>query len=70
MNQPDLGRHPILTSLMVIFGILLLAPGFCALVFIFSDGFPPSGDSQLILLWAVCFLISVGGIWLLVKAFR
>ena len=68
-RQRNLGRHPILTVLMVIFGIVLLAPGFCALVFMFAGGFS-GGDSQIILLWAVCLLISAGGIWLLVRAAR
>jgi len=68
-RQRNLGRHPILTVLMVISGIVLLAPGFCALVFMFAGGFP-RGDSEIILLWAVCLLISAGGIWLLVRAAR
>ncbi len=63
-----MGRHPILTVLMVVFGVILLLPGICAVVFIAGGGF--SRDSMLLLLWAVCFLISLGGIWLLVRAFR
>lgn len=68
-GQRNLGRHPILTVLMVIFGIVLLAPGFCALFFMFSFGFPDD-NSGLVLLWAVCLLISAGGVWLLVRAAR
>lgn len=64
-----MGRHPVLTVLMVIFGIVLLAPGLCALVFMVAGGFS-RGDSEFILLWAVCLLISAGGIWLLVRAAR
>jgi hypothetical protein len=64
-----MGRHPALTVLMVISGIVLLLPGFCALVFMTTGGFS-SGDSLLILLWTVCFLIAAGGIWLLISAFR
>jgi hypothetical protein len=62
-------RHIVLTILMVIIGVILLLPGVCALVFIVAGGF--SGvDSSLVLLWVVCLLISAGGIWLIVKAFR
>ena len=67
-RRRNLGRHPILTVLMVIFGIVLLAPGFCALVFMFAGGF--HSDSEIILLWAICLLISTGGVWLLVRAAR
>jgi hypothetical protein len=63
-----MGRHPVLTVLMVIFGIILLLPGICAVVFMAGGG--TGSDSVLILLWAACFLVSLGGIWLLVKAFR
>ncbi len=64
-----MGRHPALTVLMVIFGIVLLLPGVCAVFFMAEFG--ASGtDSWLVLLWAVCFLIAFGGIWLLISAFR
>jgi len=53
---------------MVIFGVILLLPGICAVVFMAGGGI--SNDSMLITLWVVCFLVSLGGIWLLVKAFR
>ena len=64
-----MGRHPVLTILMVIVGIVLLLPGFCALVFMTTGGFS-SGDAMILTLWAVSFLISAGGIWLLISAFR
>ncbi len=64
-----MGRHPVLTVLMVVVGVVLLLPGVCALVFMITGGFS-GGDPLLILLWAVCFLISAGGIWLLISAFR
>jgi len=63
-----MGRHPVLTVLMVIFGIILLLPGVCAVVFMAGGGV--SNDSMLLSLWAACFLVSLGGIWLLVRAFR
>jgi hypothetical protein len=62
-------RHIALTILMVVFGAILLLPGVCSLVFIFAGGFS-DGDSGLILLWIACLLVSAGGIWLIVKAFR
>ena len=63
-----MGRHPVLTVLMVIFGIILVLPGICAVVFMAGGG--TGSDSVLVLLWAACFLVMLGGIWLLVKAFR
>jgi len=62
-----MGRHPALTVLMVIFGLILLLPGLCAVLFMATGG---GNDSALIGLWLLCILVSLGGIWLLVKAFR
>lgn len=64
-----MGRHPALTVLMVIFGIILLLPGVCAVFFMTASG-SFGGDAMILTLWAVCFLISAGGIWLLISAFR
>jgi hypothetical protein len=51
---------------MVIFGIILLLPGVCSLFFMSAMG---SGSADpLGLLWLICFVISAGGIALLVKA--
>ena len=62
-------RHIVLTILMVVIGAVLLLPGVCALVFIVAGGF--SGvESSIIMLWIVSLLISAGGVWLIVKAFR
>jgi hypothetical protein len=62
-------RHIVLTILMVIIGAILLLPGVCALVFIFAGGI--SGvESSIVMLWVVSMLISAGGVWLIVKAFR
>jgi hypothetical protein len=62
-------RHIVLTILMVIIGVILLLPGVCALFFIFAGGF--SGvESWIVMLWIASLLISAGGVWLIVKAFR
>jgi len=63
-------RHPLLTFLMVLVGVILLLPGVCAAIFM-SDGLPPNpGASPLVGLWAFCFLISAGGVFLLYRTFR
>jgi hypothetical protein len=62
-------RRPIvLTILMVVIGVILLLPGVCALFFMAAGGF--GTDASLVTLWVVCLLVSAGGIWLIVKAFR
>ena len=61
-------RNPALAVLMVLIGIILLLPGVCAAFFAF--GMKGGGDSGLAGLWMICFLISAGGIALIVKAFR
>jgi hypothetical protein len=53
---------------MVLCGLVLLLPGLCALLFA-STGYA-TREISLLLLWLVCFAISVGGIVLIVKAFR
>ena len=63
-------RNPILTILMVIGGVILLLPGVCAIFFITMMGGPGGWDSTLVSLWFVCFLVSAGGVLLIVKAFR
>jgi lipopolysaccharide export LptBFGC system permease protein LptF len=69
MDQPDSRRAPVLTVLMVIFGILLLLPGVCAIFFMVGMGGSGS-DSAITLLWIICLLIAAGGVWLIVRAFR
>ena len=64
-----MGRHPIVTILMAIGGLVLLLPGVCAIVFMSMGGLG-RGDSTLVSLWFVCFLVSAGGVVLIVKAFR
>jgi hypothetical protein len=64
-----MGRHPLLTMLMVVLGIILLFPGVCAVFFIvvMSSSGP---DSSLVLLWIVCLLVTFGGIMLIRYAVR
>jgi hypothetical protein len=61
-----MARHPFLTILMVLGGLILLLPGVCAIVFMTMGGLG-TGDSALVSLW---FLVSAGGVVLIVKAFR
>ena len=63
-------RHPVLTILMVIVGIILLLPGVCAAGFIITGGPLNSSMLSFLGLWAICFLISAGGVFLLYRAFR
>jgi len=58
-------RHPLLTVLMVIIGIILLLPGVCALIFL---GLAGGGGGDLWGLWMVCFVIAFGGVALLIAA--
>ena len=63
-------RHPMLTVLMVVVGVILLLPGVCAAAFM-SDGLPRGPDALTFYgLWALCFLVSGGGAFLLYRAFR
>jgi lipopolysaccharide export LptBFGC system permease protein LptF len=68
MDQTDPRRPVVVTVIMVIFGIILLLPGICSIVFMAGTGV--SSADPVIGLWVICFLISLGGVWLLVKAFR
>jgi hypothetical protein len=61
-------RHPVLTALMIIAGIIALLPGVCALFFMAA--MPGGGNGVIALLWLLCLAISAGGIVLLVLAFR
>ena len=62
-------RHPILSILMAVAGVILLLPGVCAAGFIVLGGVR-SPDPSIISLWLACFLIAAGGGWLLYKAFQ
>jgi hypothetical protein len=63
-------RHPVLTILMALAGIILLLPGVCAAGFIIAGGLPAHNVSSLYSLWAICFLIAAGGALLLYKTFH
>jgi hypothetical protein len=66
-----MSRHPLLTALMAIVGIILLLPGVCAAGFMVAGGLASGPDALTWLgLWAFCFLISAGGVFLLYRAFR
>jgi hypothetical protein len=69
-----MNRHPLFTILMAIGGIILLLPGFCALVSLVPMVATFGGRTQDLvgfgMLWAICLLISFGGIMLLRKAFK
>jgi hypothetical protein len=48
-------RHPLLTLLMAIVGIILVLPGVCAFGFMVAGGFPRGPEMGSILgLWAIC----------------
>lgn len=60
-------------ALAVIFGVILLLPGACSILFMI--GFLPqmfthgvSGAAPLILLWLVCFAVSYGGLMMIRSA--
>jgi hypothetical protein len=72
-NQPGdnrMGRHPILTALMVIFGFILLLPGACAIFFMVAEAGSSGTDSALVGLWIICLLIAFGGVMLIRQALR
>jgi hypothetical protein len=63
-----MGRHPLLTILMVVSGIILLLPGVCAVVFIVGMG--TSGADSMFVLLSACLLIAFGGVMLIRQALR
>ena len=65
-EPPRQRRHPIVSIIMVICGLVLLLPGVCAIAFSGAVAEAP----VLVLLWLICIGISVGGLFLIVKAFR
>src|SRR5262249_7297076 len=77
MSNPDrrgqrAPRHPLLAIVMAIIGVILLLPGACA-VFFASNMLRDLAGPDLAWvgpLWAICLLISLGGLWLIRKAFR
>lgn len=73
MEGSRMRRHPLLTILMVIIGVVLLLPGLCSIWGVVAiTGIDPRGaqDPRMIALWVVCFAISIAGILLLHRALR
>jgi hypothetical protein len=64
-----MNRHPILTILMAVAGVILLLPGVCAAGFMVLGGLR-NPDPSIIGLWLVCFMIAAGGALLLYLAFH
>jgi hypothetical protein len=80
-TPPRQPRSAIATALLLIAGLLLLAPGVCSVIVIpqyfhmrslYPDGIPPQAymGSDIWVLWVISFIISAGGVALMVRAFR
>ena len=70
-TPPRQPRSAVLTALLLIGGLLLLAPGVCAVIFIREYILSPSpAASGFMTLWAISFAISALGIAQIVYAFR
>jgi len=70
-TPPRRPRSAIAMALLLIGGLILLAPGVCALSFMREyTSSPYPVPSAFIALWIISFLISAGGVALLVYAFR
>jgi hypothetical protein len=70
-TPPREPRSAVVTMLLLIGGLLLLAPGVCAVVFIRESISSPSpAPSFMITLWVISFAISALGIAQIVYAFR
>jgi biotin transporter BioY len=74
-NTPSPRQPPsaAVTILVLIGGLLMLAPGVCALSFIQEYTSPSSlypAPTSFIVLWVISFIISALGIALIVYAFR
>jgi hypothetical protein len=70
-SPPMQKRHGCLTALMVVFGIFMLLPGFCALLFggmsVVEGGQIPSDIASLIFLGLVIGIGGVALIWAAIK---
>jgi hypothetical protein len=73
----DRRRHPILSVLMGIVGLILLLPGLCSVIFILFVVAPnpkqlfDSGTLRYFVpLWVVCFAITAVGIFLIRRSQR
>jgi hypothetical protein len=70
-TPPHQPRSAIATALLLIAGLLLLAPGVCAVIFIQEyTSSPYRIPSGFITLWIISFMISALGIALIVYAYR
>jgi uncharacterized membrane protein len=70
-TPPRQPRSAVVTVLLLIVGLLLLAPGVCAFVFIPEYTSSPNPvPGSIMQAWIISFIISAGGIALLVYAFR
>jgi hypothetical protein len=64
-------RHPAVTALMMVIGLIALLPGICAVTFIVAMTLPGGFfDGGILLLWLFCLVISAGGIKLIRVAVR
>jgi uncharacterized membrane protein len=64
-----MNRRPILTILMAVAGVILLLPGVCAVGFIVASGLR-NPNLVIFTIWAISFLIALGGVALLRQAFQ
>ena len=72
-QSPRQPPSPGITVLLLIGGVLMLAPGVCAISFMQEYMSPSSlypAPTSFIVLWIISFIISALGIALLVYAFR
>jgi hypothetical protein len=80
-TPPHQPRSAVATALALIVGLLLLAPGVCSVIFIreymhmrslYPDRMPAGAymGNDIWVLWIISFVISAGGIWLIIYAFR
>ncbi len=70
-TPPRRPRSAVATALLLIAGLLLLMPGLCAVIFIPEYvGSPNPVPDSIKQAWIISFIISAGGVALLVYAFR
>jgi hypothetical protein len=69
-------RHPLVSLLMLLAGMVMLVPGVCVAVIISDYGWPTSSLGPfsvsffLYFFWPLCFAISAIGVYLLAKVIR
>jgi len=71
-DPPPRPRNPGLTFVLIVVGVLLLLPGLRTLIFFREYVSPPNfvPDSSILQAWILSFVISAGGMALLIYAFR